>query len=137
MRGEWWGVNDDGWVMRGERWWRVIRGEWWGQTNEVKWWGWVMKGEWWGLNDEGWILRGEWWGVLGRGLKWGLRVWGWGCSGRGLRGGLRQEALNIYRYDISELTHLPPILKVLRFYFWTYFIIKSIKILWTMCTLNK
>ena len=64
MRGEWWGVSDEGWVMQDE-WWGlsdelwVMRGERWAVSDEW----WVMRGEWWGVNDEWWVLRGEWKGV--------------------------------------------------------------------------
>ena len=54
IRGEWWGVNDEGSVIRVSK--RV----------ELRWVsdeGWVMSGELWGVSDEGWIVRGEWWGM--------------------------------------------------------------------------
>ena len=101
LRGERWGVSDEGKTMRvSDEWheWRLTRGEWWVMRCEwrwlsFEWWmmwvsdkGWVMRGEWRRASDEGWVMRGELIGVSDE--VWVMRAsdqseW-WGVSDEGV-----------------------------------------------------
>ena len=55
MRGEWWSLSDEGWVIRGELW---------GMSEDgVSDKGWVMRVEWCEVSDKGWVTCAKWRGL--------------------------------------------------------------------------